>query len=179
VNLVASKQSGPRSKHQRERIAEEEKKKEVKSKTFLYAGIAVVAAVALIAVAWFFFMQPGDPVTLASMKKNLEDNHYTVTVQSPAHLHGANGAISFSVTTDHGASNVFIYEFSDSDAAATFAASLTPGVSRGILVSGNFVLTADHAHLSGGKYVVDDDIKELFDDLLHGRSVGHNHSHAH
>jgi len=176
---MTSASSGPKSKRQKERIAEEEKKKETKSKTLLYAVIAVIAAVAVIAAAWFLFSGPGYTPSVESMKKNLEDNHFTVTAIDQAHLHGASAGINFSVTTDHGATTVFIYQFADGAAAKTFADSLTPSASLGVLVNGAFVLTGNHAHLIDGKYVLDEDIREMFNDLMHGRSVGHNTSHAH
>jgi succinate dehydrogenase hydrophobic anchor subunit len=173
--MAKKKSSGSVSRKEKERIAEAERKEAAKSNTVMYIGVAVVAVVAVAALVWFLFMQPSYEPSIGAMRQNLEDNHFTVTSVASSQLNGADSGITFSFTTDHGANVVIIYQFGSSEAAKTFADSVTLGSSKGLLRSGVFVLTADHAHSTAGVWTVDEDIVDLFEDLLNGRSVGHVH----
>jgi len=136
----------------------------------MYAAIAVVAAVAIIAVAWFV-LQPGE-VTLESMKKSLKDKDYEGVKDIPGVLPGgAVGGIQFDYFDgDHHDVTVFIYEFESESAASGYA------VGKTVLVNGVFVLALDHHHGA-----IDNDIKSLFNKLVSGKSIpwnthaGHDH----
>ena len=171
-----SDKSSPKSKRLKEKIAQEEAKKQTKNRTVIYAVIAVAVAVAVIAAIWFL-MQPG-PVSMDSMKKSLNDAHYDttdVTLSSTLTTAGAVSGFSFSMTTDHGAQTLTMYEFKDGDSASAYAKTVNATGSQAALAKGVFVLYSGHAHVG----VMDDEVVDLFNALMNGKHIGHNSTHNH
>ena len=161
--------TSPKSKRRREQEAHAKEKEQKKKRTIMYAGIAVAAVVVIIIAAWFL-MQPG-PVTMDSMKKSLKDAHYETTDLTSSELPaaGAVGGFSFVVDDDHHLDNCTIYQFESAEKASAYAAGKVSAIANGV-----WVLEIEHTSHAPSNF-----IKNLFNDLVNGKKLGHNPGHSH
>ncbi|MDR0335015.1 MAG: hypothetical protein LBH69_03930 [Methanomassiliicoccaceae archaeon] len=169
-----SSSTGPKSKRQKERAAQEEAKIVNNKKKMLHVGIGIAGIVAILLVAWFM-LQP-TPVSMDSMKNSLNDAHYhTTDIATSALPADAVSGFSFSFTEVGHNQKVTIYEFKNGESAEAYAKTFANSTTEGTLTKGVFVLHTNH--LDKGE--IDDDIVDIFNKLMSGKSFKADSSHDH